>query len=115
MADKYPLPRIDDILDNLGNAQYFSVIDLQSGFHQIPLDSNSREITAFSTDSGSYRWKVLPFGLNISPNSFSRMITIAFSSLRANQAFIYIDDIIVIGKTKKRAFSKFASSFPNLP
>lgn len=47
IADKFPLPRIDDILDNLGKAKYFSVLDLYSGFHQIPLTKQSREMTAF--------------------------------------------------------------------
>lgn len=97
VADKFPLPRIDDVLDNLGRAKYFSVLDLFSGFHQIPLHINSRDITSFSTSSGSFRWKVLPFGLNIAPNSFSRMMSIAFSGLPPDQAFLYVDDIIVIG------------------
>lgn len=97
IADKFPLPRIDDILDNLGRARHFSVLDLFSGFHQIPIHPGSRDITSFSTNSGSFRWKVLPFGLNIALNSFSRMMHMAFSGLPPNQAFLYVDDIIVIG------------------
>lgn len=79
IPDKFPLPRIDEILDNLGKAKYFSILDLFSGFHQVPLEENSRDITTFSTEQGSFRWKVLPFGINVSPNSFSRMMSIAFS------------------------------------
>lgn len=56
IADKFPLPRIDDILDQLGRAKWFSVIDLISGFHQIALDEESRDVTSFSVDSGSYRF-----------------------------------------------------------
>lgn len=100
VADKFPLPRIDDILDNLGRAVLFSVMDLYSGFHQIPLDEESRDITAFSTENGSYRWKVLPFGLNISPNSFMRMMHMAFTGISADKLFIYVDDIIVLGKSE---------------
>ena len=59
IADKYPLPRIDEILDSLGRAKYFSVLDLLSGFWQIPLHEASRDITSFSTSEGSYKWKVL--------------------------------------------------------
>lgn len=81
IADKFPLPRIDDILDNLGRAKYFSICDLYSGFWQIPIEKSSRELTSFSTEKGSFQWKVLPFGLNIAPNSFSRMMAIAFSGL----------------------------------
>ncbi|XP_067622234.1 retrovirus-related Pol polyprotein from transposon 412 isoform X2 [Eurosta solidaginis] len=97
IADKFPLARVDDILDNLGRAKYFSTLDLFSGFHQIPLHPKSRDVTSFSTDRGAFRWKVLPFGLNIAPNSFSRMMSIAFSGISPNQAFMYIDDVIVIG------------------
>lgn len=100
VADKFPLPRIDEILENLGKAKYFSVLDLYSGFHQIPLEEKSRDMTAFSTENGSFRWKVLPFGLNVAPNSFSRMMNLAFSGLNASQCFIYIDDIIVTGASE---------------
>lgn len=97
IADKFPLPRIDDILDGLGRARYFSIVDLYSGFHQIPIEESSRNITSFSTEKGSFRWKVLPFGLNISPNSFSRMMSIAFAGITTEQAFLYIDDVIIVG------------------
>lgn len=99
ISDKFPLPRTDEILENLGKAKYFSVLDLYSGFHQIPLEKGSRDPTAFSTETGSYRWKVLPFGLSVAPNSFSRMMHLAFSGLPASQCFIYIDDIIVVGSS----------------
>lgn len=111
IPDRYPLPRIDEIMDNLGRAQYFSIIDLHSGFHQVPLHPDSRDITTFSTENGSFRWTVLPFGLNIAPNSFSRMMNIAFSGLPADRAFIYIDDIIVIGKTESEHFRNLISVF----
>lgn len=111
IADRFPLPRIDEILDNLGRAKYFSTIDLYSGFHQVALEPNSRDITTFSTEKGSFRWKVLPFGLNVSPNSFSRMMSIAFSGLPPDRAFLYIDDIIVIGKSEENHFENLRSVF----
>lgn len=100
VADKFPLPRIDDILDNLGRAVLFSVMDLYQGFHQVPLEQGSRDVTAFSTDQGSFRWKVLPFGLNVSPNSFMRMMNLAFAGIAPEKLFIYIDDIIVLGRSE---------------
>ena len=72
-----------------------------SGFHQIELENNSKQYTAFSTNSGHYEFNRLPFGLNISPNSFQRMMTIALSGLPPECAFLYIDDIIVVGCTIK--------------
>lgn len=95
--DKFQLPRIDSILDELGRAKWFSVIDLMSGFHQIPLKEESRDITSFSIEGGSFRFKRLPFGLNVSCNSFQRMMTMAFSGLPANVCFLYVDDVIVTG------------------
>lgn len=97
IADKFPLPRVDEILDQLGRAKYFSTLDLASGFHQIELEEDSKKFTAFSTSSGHFEFNRLPFGLNISPNSFQRMMTIALSGLPPQCAFLYIDDIIVVG------------------
>lgn len=111
IADKYPLPRIDEILDNLGRAKYFSIVDLQAGFWQIPIEKNSREMTAFSTEKGAFQWKVLPFGLNIAPNSFSRMMAIAFSGLPPENAFIYMDDLVVIGCSIKHHLDNLENVF----
>lgn len=97
IPDKFPLPRIDEVLDGLGNAKYFSVVDLYSGYHQIPITEHSRKYTAFTADAGHFQWKVLPFGLNIAPASFMRMMTLAFSGLTPDKCFIYMDDVIVIG------------------
>lgn len=102
VPDKFPLPRIDEILDGLGRAKYFSCLDLQAGYHQIKLDSNSRPMTSFSTERGFYQWKVLPFGINVAPASFTRMMTLAFSGLTPDQAFIYMDDLIVIGWSENK-------------
>lgn len=95
VADKFPLPRIDEILDQLGGARYFSCLDLMSGFHQIPLSENSRDFTSFSTENGSFRFKRLPYGLKVAPNSFQRMMTIAFSGLTPSKAFLYMDLMVI--------------------
>lgn len=111
LPDKFPLPRIDEILDSLGRAKFFSVMDLQAGFHQIPLSKKSRPYTAFSTDNGFYQWKVLPFGLNVAPSSFTRMMTMAFSGLSPDKAFIYMDDIIVIGISEDHHINNLRNVF----
>lgn len=111
IPDKFPLPRIDEILEGLGRARYFSVMDLQAGYHQIPIAKESRALIAFSTDSGFFEWKVLPFGLNVAPNSFTRMMTIAFSGLSPEQAFIYMDDLIVIGFTENQHVNNLKKVF----
>ena len=96
-ATKFPLPRIDEILDHLGRTRFFTVLDLTAGFHQIELENNSKKFSAFSSSNEHYEFNRLPFGLNISPNSFQRMMTIARSGLPPECAFLYIYDIIVVG------------------
>lgn len=111
IPDKFPLPRIDEILDGLGRAKFFSCLDLQSGYHQIPLHTDSRPLTAFATERGFYQWKVVPFGLNVAPASFTRMMTIAFSGLSPEQAFIYMDDLIVIGFSENHHIKNLSQVF----
>lgn len=111
VPDKFPLPLITDIFDGLTNAKFFSAMDLQSGYHQIPLDKKSRPLTAFNTEDGYYQFKVLPFGLNIAPSSFTRMMTLAFSGLGPSKAFIYMDDLIVIGFTEDNHIKNLTEVF----
>lgn len=114
MPDKFPLPRIESILDQLGRAKYFSTLDLMSGFHQIPLEQDSRRFTAFSTNSGHYQFTRLPFGLNVSPNSFQRMMAIAMAGLTPERAFIYKDDIVVIGCSLRHHLENLEKIFERL-
>lgn len=71
VVDKFPLPRIDDILDGLGRANFF----LFSGFHRILLNTVSRELTAFSNDRGSFQWEVISFGLNVAFMTYNMLMT----------------------------------------
>ena len=98
--DKFPLTRLEDVLDRLGRAKYFSTLDMTSSFHQINLSEELRHLTAFSTSNGHYQFERLPFGLKISSNSFQRMLTIALSGLDS-KAFLYVDDIIIFGCSLK--------------
>lgn len=96
--DKFPLPHIAEILDSLSGAIYFTHLDLQQSYYQTKLDSDSRKITAFTTNTGQYQMKRLPMGLKISPSAFSRVMSVALSGLTCEKAFIYMDDIIVFGR-----------------
>lgn len=77
--DKFPLPNIDEIIDALAEARYFSHLDLSQGYYQCQLRPEDKPVTAFSTPSGQYQMTRLPMGLKISPSSFSRLMTIAMS------------------------------------
>ncbi|MEZ4720247.1 MAG: RNase H-like domain-containing protein [Flavobacteriales bacterium] len=97
--DTYPLPRIDECLDALSGAKYYSTFDLRSGFFQIKLNENSSEKTCFITRKGSYSFKRLPQGLCNSSSSFQRVMNVVMRGLNYNICLIYLDDIIIFSST----------------
>ena len=110
-CDTYPLPRIDDLLDQLGHCKYFSTLDLASGYWQIRVAAESREKTAFVTPNGLYEFLVMPFGLTNAPAVFQRLMQKVISGLNpeAGSDFVavYIDDVLVFSRTieEHRAFA----------
>lgn len=97
--DVYPLPRIDDTLDRLRNAKFFSSLDLKSGYWQIEVDERDREKTAFVTPDGLYEFKVLPFGLCSAPATFQRMMDTVLAGLKWQTCLVYLDDVVVFSAT----------------
>ena len=97
--DVYPLPRIEDALDHLGGAKFFSTLDSISGFYQIEVDEKDQEKTAFITPDGLYHFKRMPMGLCNSPATFQRLMDTIFCGMQWTTLLIYLDDIIVYGKT----------------
>ena len=93
----FPLPRPDDVYDTIGesHASIFTVLDLASGFWQIPLEQDSRAKTAFTSHSGNYQFKKLPFGLMNAPVSFQMVMTQVLRGLTWKFALVYVDDIII--------------------
>ena len=72
--DVFPLPQTDDLLDKLGQAKYFTTLDLKCGYWQIKMDSSSQEKTAFTTHRGLYEFRVMPFGVKNAPTVFQRLM-----------------------------------------
>ena len=97
--DAYPLPMIDDILDHLGKAKFFSAFDLSAGFHQIPMKENCNKYIAFSTQQGHFEYNRMPFGLKNAPATCQRMLARVFHGLIGKHYFVYIDDIVIFGNT----------------
>ena len=97
----FPLPKFEDVVDTLGEAkaQIFSVIDLASGFYQIPLEESTKHKSAFITHQGVFQFKRLPFGLMNSPISFQSLMTKVLQSLLWSTALVYIDDVIIFSKS----------------
>jgi len=97
--DSFPLPRIDTCLDALGGSMCFSTMDLKSGFWQVAIDPRDADETAFVTRKGQFRFKVLSFDLANSPSIFQRLMTMVLAGLHWDICLVYIDDIIVMGRS----------------
>ena len=97
--DAYPLPRIDDTLDMLAGKQWFSTLDLASGYWQVSLSQEARVKTAFATHSGLFQFRVMPFGLCNAPATFERLMDWVLQGLRWSRCLVYLDDIISFGST----------------
>ncbi|KAK9296901.1 hypothetical protein QLX08_009211 [Tetragonisca angustula] len=112
--DAYPLPNPDDILHHLGNAKFFSALDLSSGFHQIPMHPDSKKYTAFSTSDGHFQYNRMPYGLKNAPATFQRMMDTALRGLIDRHCFVYLDDIIIFGNTIEEHNRNLAIVFQRL-
>ena len=95
IGDVYALPRIDDILDRLGGKLYFSTLDLQSGYWQIPMSPADAVKTDFHGPRGLYQFKRMPFGLKNAPASFQRAMDLVLAGLVGVSCWVYLDDIII--------------------
>jgi hypothetical protein len=90
---KYPVPVIDELLDELFGASYFSILDLRAGFHQVLLEAGEEHKTAFQTHMGHYEFCVMAFGLTRAPGNFQRAMNHTLSPLLC--ALVFFDDILV--------------------
>lgn len=99
VKNKYPLPRIDDLLDRLQGATVFSSIDLQSGYWEIPISEEDVPKTAFVTPMGLFEFCVLSFGLTNAPSTFQNHMKRIFSKQLNTSVLVYMDDILVFSKT----------------
>ena len=98
IADRYPLPTLEELTTDFAGARYFSKLDLKWGYLQVPLHVESRDLTGMVTPLGLYRWTRLPFGLSSAPSAFQKIIALIIS--KCDGAKNLLDDIAVWGKTK---------------
>ena len=101
IKNKYPLPRINDLFDQLAGATVFSKMDLRSGYHQIKIRKEDIPKTAFVTRYGLYEYKVMSFGLTNAPATFMRLMNSVFMEYLDKFVVVYIDDILIYSKTEE--------------
>ena len=93
-TDAYTMPRVDDLIDRLGDAAYISTLDLSRGYWQVPVTKDARPKTAFITPYGLFQFRVMPFGLQGAPATFQRMMDVILDDV-GEFAAAYLDDLVI--------------------
>ena len=105
VRDTYPLPRMDECIDSLGEANVFTTLDCNSGYWQIPVAAKDQDKTTFTCHEATYRYKRMPFGLTNAPATFQRTLDITLSAFKWKSCLVYLDDVIVFSRDLKSHFT----------
>ena len=114
VKDSYPLQRIDTCFDALGDAKFFSTLDLRQGYWQVENDPETADKTTFITRKGAFKFKVLPFGLSNAPAVFQRLMNLVMRGLTWEACLVFLDDIVVMSTTFEQHLERLRAVFGRL-
>jgi len=114
IGDAFPMLNINEILDQLGRAKYFSYLDMASGYHQVPLHPKDQEKTAFSTNQGHFQFQRMSFGLKEAPSTFQHLVNRVLMGIKGFQTFVYLDDVLVIASSIQKHKERLREVFDRL-
>ena len=99
VKNKYPLPRAEELFDQLGGAKYFTTLDLQQAYHQVRLKPEDIPKIAFVTHQGHYEYRVLSYGLTNAPATFQALMNRMLAPFLGKFCVVYLDDVLIYSKT----------------
>ena len=102
----HPLPNIEEVIDQFREQKFFHTLDLFQGYHQCQLEEESIPVTAFAMKKGLFEYKRMPFGLNSCPTTYQALMESILGELCWKSAVVYIDDLIIFGKTYEEALER---------
>ena len=114
LKDNYSIPRIDDLFLTLNGAQYFSTMDLSKAYYQMPLTPHAQRVSAFTTPIGNFQWLRMPMGLKNSGSCFQRLMEKVFADMNLVDLIVFLDDILVHGKTLEELEEKTSEALKRL-
>ena len=112
--DRWPLPRIQDIFDQLGGSAYFSTLDMRSGYWQVPLAKQAIPKSAFVCHRGQFEWTRMPFGLANAPSHYQRVMSKILGKFIGKFLFVFLDDIVIYSPTAEEHFRHLKLVFETL-